>query len=84
MFPHFPTRIFQAVLNNLLYHLNEPPDYDNHETDYSLPAPEDEVWVCWEAGRAVGFGCIKVRGSPVPGGFMEQYQMDILDSVFVR
>ena len=36
-------RWLQSVLNNIVYYLNEPPDYDQNESDYALPDPEDTV-----------------------------------------
>ena len=31
------------MLNNIVYYLNEPPDYQQNESDYALPDPEDTV-----------------------------------------
>ena len=36
-------RWLQTVLNNVVYYLNEPPDYHHQESDYALPGPEDKV-----------------------------------------
>ena len=36
-------RWLQSVLNNIVYYLNEPPDYQQNESDYALPDPEDTV-----------------------------------------
>ena len=36
-------RWLQSVLNNIVYYLNEPPDYDQNQTDYALPESEDIV-----------------------------------------
>ena len=36
-------RWLQSVLNNIVYYLNEPPDYDQNQTDYALPDSEDIV-----------------------------------------
>ncbi len=36
-------RWIQSVLNNVVYYLNEPPDLDLGESDYSLPYKEDKV-----------------------------------------
>lgn len=74
----------QMVLNNIVFHTNEPPDLAEEETDYSMPESEDQVWLCWDRGRAVGFCTLKLKGCRVPGSFMETYQLDIVDSVFIR
>ena len=36
-------RWLQSVLNNVVYYLNEPPDYQQNESDYALPDSEDTV-----------------------------------------
>ena len=36
-------RWVQSVLNNAVYYLNEPPDLNLNESDYSLPSKEDKV-----------------------------------------
>ena len=36
-------RWLQAVLNNVVYYLNEPPDEKENETDYGLPSTDDQV-----------------------------------------
>ena len=92
-------RWMQGILNNVVYYLNEPPDEKENETDYALPNEEDQVklsqlncsskelfqiWLCWDQGRAVGFCTLKIRGNKVPGTLIDKYQMDIVDSVFVR
>ena len=42
-------RWLQSVLNNVVYYLNEPPDYHQNESDYALPDSEDTVSrVRWE------------------------------------
>ena len=33
----------QALLNNVVFYLNEPPDPNNQETDYCLPCNDDKV-----------------------------------------
>ena len=92
-------RWLQGVLNNIVYYINEPPDEKENETDYSLPSTDDQVriwtykfyiiwsfkiWLCWNQGQAVGFCTLKNSGNKVPGTLMDKYQMDIVDSVFVR
>ena len=36
-------RWVQSVLNNAVYYLNEPPDLNLNESDYSLPSKDDKV-----------------------------------------
>ena len=36
-------RWLQSVLNNIVYYLNEPPDYQQNQSDYALPDSEDTV-----------------------------------------
>ena len=36
-------RWLQAVLNNVVYYTNEPPDPALNESDYSLPDQQDKV-----------------------------------------
>ena len=38
-------RWLQTVLNNVVYYLNEPPDYQQNQTDYALPSAEDKVCI---------------------------------------
>ena len=93
-------RWLQSLLNNVVYYLNEPPDYHQNQTDYALPDPQDavcyfdldsrlttslKVLLCWSEGRPVGFCTLKCRGQSVPGtGGLQRYSLDIIDSVFIR
>ena len=36
-------RWLQAVMNNVVYYLNEPPNAENNESDYCLPCTQDKV-----------------------------------------
>lgn len=73
----------QALLNNVVFYLNEPPDPNNQETDYSLPCHEDKVFLCWTEESLAGFCTMKTKGSKIPGTFCDTYSMDIVDSIFV-
>ena len=92
-------RWVQSVLNNAVYYLNEPPDLNLNESDYSLPSKDDkvsstttnlktilifQVLLCFDKGIVVGFCTIKCKGNSVPGSNMEKYSMDIVDSVFIK
>ena len=37
----------QAILNNVIYYLEEPPDNESGEVDFSLPNPSDEVTIAF-------------------------------------
>jgi len=76
-------RWLQAILNNVIYYLEEPPDNESGEVDFSLPNPSDEVWLCWTPGGPVGFCVVKVKGTQVPG-MDTTYGMNIVSAVFVR
>jgi len=76
-------RWLQAVLNNVIYYLEEPPDNESGEVDFSLPNPSDQVWLCWTPDGPVGFCVVKVKGTKVPG-MDTTYGMNIVSAVFVR
>ena len=38
---------WQAILNNVIYYLEEPPDNERGEVDFSLPHPSDQVHFHW-------------------------------------
>jgi len=75
-------RWLQAILNNVIYYLEEPPDNES-EVDFSLPHPSDQVWLCWAPGGPVGFCVVKLKGTKVPG-MDSTYGMNIVSAVFVR
>jgi len=76
-------RWLQAILNNVIYYLEEPPDNEKGEVDFSLPHPSDQVWLCWTLDGPVGFCVVKLKGSKVPG-MDSTYGMNIVSAVFVR
>jgi len=76
-------RWIQAILNNVVYYLEEPPDNTSGEVDFSLPDPSDQVWLCWAQGAPVGFCVVKVAGTKVPR-MDTTYGMNIVSAVFVR
>ena len=44
-----------------------------------------QVLLCWVQGTPVGFCTLKRKGRPVPGtGGLQNYALDIIDSVFIR
>jgi len=76
-------RWLQAILNNVIYYLEEPPDNQSGEVDFALPNPSDQVWLCWASGGPVGFCVVKVKGTQVPG-MDTTFGMNIVSAVFVR
>jgi len=77
-------RWLQAVLNNVIFYLEEPPDKALAEVDFGLPHPSDQVWLCWAQGAPVGFCVIKLKDKKVPGVPGTRYGMNIVSAVFVR
>jgi len=77
-------RWLQAVLNNVIFYLEEPPDKALGEVDFGLPHPSDQVWLCWAQGAPVGFCVIKLKDKKVPGAPGTRYGMNIVSAVFVR
>jgi len=77
-------RWLQAVLNNVIFYLEEPPDKALGEVDFGLPHPSDQVWLCWAQGAPVGFCVIKLKHKKVPGVPGTRYGMNIVSAVFVR
>lgn len=77
----FGERIVLSVLNRIIYRHQE------HSADdpYFLSHPHDEsANIMWKDGKAVGFYSVKRKGKLINSCLAETWQMNVLDTIFVR
>ncbi|XP_023347246.1 uncharacterized protein LOC111716067 isoform X2 [Eurytemora carolleeae] len=77
-------RFQAAVLNNAVYSLEEGPDQDNLESEFNLPYPQDQVWLCGSGGVIVGFALVKLKGNISGSNLFIRNKMNIIDAVYIR
>ena len=77
----FGERIILSVLNRIVF------KYQEHladDTVFSLHPCDETANIMWQAGKAVGFYSVKRKGKLLNLCLPDTWQLNVLDTIFVR
>ena len=74
-----PEDLFRhQILNFGVYRVNEPPNKDEFECNYSNPVEDlDQVWLLWDQGQACGFVTLRFESQVF-------HDLVIVDTAFIQ